>query len=102
MTEMTFQLSSFGVLALVGMTMLSVGNADRFTEPTTSKDAEQARILIEQGADVNEKGSGGNSPLHLAAFANSTDVAKLLIAHGALVNAVSDSGGTPLHIAAAR
>ncbi len=41
-----------------------------------------------------------NSLLHVAAFANSTDVARWLIEQGADVNCLNPVGITPLHIAA--
>jgi ankyrin repeat protein/beta-lactamase regulating signal transducer with metallopeptidase domain len=55
-------------------------------------------LLLEQGANVNEKGLGGMTPLHLVASVGLTDAAELLIAHGAEVNTKNNEGQTPLHL----
>jgi uncharacterized protein (TIGR03067 family) len=56
-------------------------------------------LLLERGANVNERAFGGMTLLHLAASVGLTDAAGLLIAHGADVNAKGDKGQTPLHMA---
>jgi len=48
------------------------------------------------GADVNEKGKGHYTPLHLAARSNQWQAAELLISNGAKVNAFDNLGSTPL------
>ena len=48
---------------------------------------------LADGADVNEKGNKGETPLHLAA---TKEVAELLIAKGAEVNEKDLDGETPL------
>lgn len=61
-------------------------------------DTEKVRTLIENGADVNAKGSSADyTPLHEAALAGHKAVAELLIANGASVNARGLWGRTPLH-----
>ncbi len=57
----------------------------------------EAEILLEQGADVNDRDKFGHTPLF---FAKSAYMAQILIAHGADVNARRDDGGAPLHRAA--
>ena len=42
-----------------------------------------ARLLIENGAEVDVKDGNGGTLLQLAAKRNSTEVARLLIEHGA-------------------
>ena len=59
-----------------------------------------ARVLIENGADVHDKGSSRKMPLHFAAEAGSLDLVKFLIDHGADINARNHRDETPLHLAA--
>lgn len=54
--------------------------------------------LISKGVDVNAKGTGEQTALHLAVTEKKDALVKILIDHGADVNAVSDYG-TPLMIA---
>ncbi|MDZ8055907.1 MAG: ankyrin repeat domain-containing protein [Aulosira sp. ZfuVER01] len=51
-------------------------------------------LLISMNADVNNVGSGGLKPIHLAWR---KDIAALLIAKGANINATDDTGLTALH-----
>lgn len=54
-------------------------------------------FLIERGADVNLKGSDGNTPLHAAGFMVAGDKSvSTLIRRGASVNAANAQGKTPL------
>lgn len=64
---------------------------------------EQAKILIEEGADVNDQDYAGNSALHEAALKGFTDIVKLLLDNGAHVDTRSgpDDLDTPLIDAAA-
>jgi len=69
-------------------------------------DIEQVKSLISKGADVNEKGRWGITPLHLASREGHAEVARLLISKGAYLNSVSENAPglnemTPLHCAAA-
>ncbi|APR98934.1 ankyrin repeat domain-containing protein [Wolbachia endosymbiont of Folsomia candida] len=54
-------------------------------------------VLTLHNADVNIKGKGGYTPLHLS---GNKEVAGLLIKHGANVNAKDHNDFTPLHAAA--
>jgi ankyrin repeat protein len=56
-----------------------------------------ARLLVDNGADVNLADSHGAGPLHQA---TSAYVAMLLMSKGANVNAADENGLTPLHMAA--
>lgn len=58
--------------------------------------------LLGAGADVNEKGSGGETALMLAAARGRLDVIVMLIERGADVNALTDAGNSALMFAAAR
>ncbi|WP_246038674.1 ankyrin repeat domain-containing protein [Wolbachia endosymbiont of Leptopilina clavipes] len=53
--------------------------------------------LIEKGANVNEKGAGGETPLHETTHLKSINIANVLIKKGADVNSVDMLGNTPLH-----
>lgn len=60
------------------------------------------RLLIEAGADVNEKSPGsGDSALHCAADANSVEIASMLLERGADVDARNAFGSSPILRAAA-
>ncbi len=65
---------------------------------------EAARLLIEYGAEVNEKcekpGTGNVTPLHNASKWGHTAVVELLTSKGADIRAKDDRGETPLHYAA--
>jgi uncharacterized protein len=62
---------------------------------------EAARLLLEQGADVNAFADNdlGVHPLNSAAAAGRADVAAVLLEHGADPNATTRSGFTPLDAA---
>lgn len=52
-----------------------------------------------QGANADVETVRGETPLHLAARANQTDVVRVLLRHGAKVDAKAREHQTPLHIA---
>ncbi len=59
---------------------------------------ESIEMLLEEGADVNVRGFGGATPLHMAAvLPQSARTLPLLLQAGAEVNATDDFGFTPLH-----
>jgi ankyrin repeat protein len=60
---------------------------------------EQVKLLISEGADVNEKTTTGDTPLHYAAKYGHKNVAVLLIKKGADVNAKNKNGDLPTHLA---
>lgn len=57
------------------------------------------QALIQKGADIEEAGKHGDTPLHFAARQNEAGIAALLIQAGANVNAKNPKGETPLHLA---
>ena len=63
-----------------------------------AKEEEVVKILLENGADVNDVGYDGNAgnALH---WHLSPNIISLLVKHGADVNAVNGDGNTPMHIA---
>ena len=58
---------------------------------------EIARLLLEQGSDVNARDAFANTPLHLAV--RYPEMVKLLLSRGAQVGARNAFGNTPLHLA---
>lgn len=52
--------------------------------------------LIEEGVDVNRQDAEGNTPLHLAAAKNNTDLLQVLIKGGADVHRLNEREETPL------
>jgi ankyrin repeat protein len=69
-------------------------------EPMTAVRRDCLALLLDHGADVQQKGLLGDTPLHDAAGQGYADAIELLLDHGADVNARSYGGGTPLHEAA--
>ena len=62
-------------------------------------DKDLCELLIDRGADVNDKNEYGDTPLHEASYWGYKDVCALLIERGADVNAKNNSGETPVHCA---
>jgi ankyrin repeat protein len=64
---------------------------------------EAARALIEAGASVSARSSGGYTPLMVVAREGNIDAARLLLDEGAEINAAAEADGTtPLLIATVR
>lgn len=57
-------------------------------------------LLLERGADVGFRDSGGNTPLHEAALFCHPGVVRLLLEHGADPSARNTAGSTPLGVCA--
>ena len=57
---------------------------------------EVVELLLAAGADVNQAGDYGDTPLHCASGKGHTEIVKLLLAAGADVNQANNSGWTPL------
>ena len=60
-----------------------------------------AQLLLGHGANVNARGRGRKTPLHLTSLGGSLDVSRLLIERGADVEAQDDRCQTPFSIALA-
>jgi ankyrin repeat protein len=69
---------------------------------TAGGHADIALLLIDRGADVTARDSGGHTPLHIAAENGLADVVRSLLAHGADPYAVDAEDRTPLARAAAK
>jgi ankyrin repeat protein len=61
--------------------------------------AATVRLLVSNGANVNNKNFRWRTPLHTAASNLAVDVAAVLVQHGADVNAQDIKGETPLFVA---
>ena len=57
-----------------------------------------ARVLLENGADVNQKSLRNVTALHFAAEANSYKVAELLISYKANLYAANNNDVLPIHV----
>jgi ankyrin repeat protein len=83
--------------------------AERQSRPLTAmevlrrySDGEFPEFLGIRLENVNQAGSSGDRPLHVAAIRGNMDEIAALVAGGADVNASGDLGNTPLHEAAAQ
>lgn len=59
-------------------------------------DLETARLLIEAGIEVNQRGDLGRTPLHLACISGNREIVLLLVRNGADLYA-QDEGYVPFH-----
>ncbi len=57
-----------------------------------------ARLLLEQGVDVNGRKGKKWTPLHSAALKGKLEIARALLDHSANPNAENEQGETPLHV----
>jgi Ankyrin repeats (3 copies)/Ankyrin repeats (many copies) len=59
-----------------------------------------AQLLLQHGADVDARGRGCTTPLHMAVINRRVEVVRVLLEHGANVDAEDDEGKTSSQIAA--
>lgn len=84
----------------VSLTLVGCGGPNINAAARQGK-AEKITEALEQGADVNQRGQNGNTPLHFATWEGHVECIRVLLAHGANVDAVNTDGPhTPLHFAA--
>ena len=62
------------------------------------KTIEDAKYLIDKGADVNHKNKYGWTPLHYAVAFYRKEIVELLLSHQANISAQNKDGYTPLHL----
>jgi uncharacterized protein len=98
------KVSSLRQLLAVDPTLARARSDDDFTAlhyAAFFNGPEAARLLLEQGADVNAFADNdlGVHPLNSAAAAGRVDVAAVLLEHGADPNATTRGGFTPLDAA---
>ena len=70
--------------------------------PRLARDNNKEEIvrLLQNGADVNEQDSGGQTALFFAYFANHTELAEILLKHNKInVNLQDDDGDSPFYAA---
>ena len=78
----------------------SVSSGPNLLNVVLNGDIEEAKRLIEAGADVNSEDQHGNSVLHIAAQNGRAGVIEDLILKGADVNKGNNHKNTALHLAA--
>jgi ankyrin repeat protein len=79
------------------MRVAPLHSAVAFGDPQIACD--MARLLVENGAQVNAVQQGGWTPLHAAADNDQLETAELLLSNGADPDASNDNGLTPLALA---
>ena len=71
------------------------------TRETSHKDdgSDIAKLLLEQGANVNDRDKNGDTPLHLASHNHRLKIVRVLLDYGANADSKNDLGKTPLQLA---
>jgi len=75
---------------------------DRLRRQAIAGAREMARLMVENGADVNAATTGGLTPLHLSAWDDMREIADLLIAAGANIAVQDGRSRTPADYARQR
>lgn len=87
-------------LMLVSALVLSSCSTPLY-EASRSGDLQQARLLLDQGADAGEPSTilwyGGETPLHVSAENGDMALTELLVQRGASVKATDFQNDTPMH-----
>jgi quinoprotein dehydrogenase-associated probable ABC transporter substrate-binding protein len=76
---------------------------DELDNAAMAADTERVKFLLSRkGADINNKGNDGETPLHLAVINGDNELITLLLDRKAQIDAPDSDGYTPLALAAAR
>lgn len=65
-------------------------------------DVELAKVVIDNGADIDDKDRNGNTALHYCVYYKNYELMKYLVDNGANVNIQDNNGNTPLMLAVMR
>jgi ankyrin repeat protein len=93
-------LGSAGIVKHTNIPASLRGNA--LHEASAEGSVEVVQSLLDEGADVNQRGANHETALHDASWNRKLEVAKLLIKYGADVNCRSKIGWTPLHVTSSK
>ncbi|MDP6892068.1 MAG: ankyrin repeat domain-containing protein [Verrucomicrobiota bacterium] len=72
------------------------GAEKSFIAAIQTNSIDSVKILLDQGADVNEPAYTSKTPVHYASHSRNIEILKLLISNGADLEAKTESGVTPL------
>lgn len=96
-----FPASALGLFLTAGLACVAACGPttpeDKFRRAVGWSDADEVRVMIEAGQDVNQRFAKGRTPLHEVAYSmhGTGEIARLLIDEGADVNARDEAGNTP-------
>jgi ankyrin repeat protein len=76
-----------------------VGYRDKNTRGTEAEALEALEVSVDQGLDINQANSRGETALHGAASRGADTIVRYLVSHGAKIDAKSKRGFTPLDVA---
>ena len=76
-------LFSWGLLPVFGKPASSDGSDASLLGAVERNDVVAVKVFLDQGANVNEMGSGGMTALQLAASEGKTEIVKFLLSRGA-------------------
>ena len=76
-----------------------VGYRDKNTSGTESQALEALQVAVEQGGDINQANTRGETALHGAANRGADTIVEYLVAHGAKTDVRSKQNFTPLDVA---
>lgn len=66
-------------------------------EAIKEDDAMSVKLLLEEGANANQRNTAGATPLHMTVTSGNFEIAKMLIENQANAEAKTKNGQTPLH-----